>query len=172
MKPLKSEISDLVGEAPSIQHQEWWAYRIGWTLMALILLAGLLGVWGQGVVSRAEVTSPDGRLEVSYERFVRNQAATTLEIRFPPRVAEQGTIHLFINQNYLTAHDVDAITPDPESVTVQGKDFVYEFQVHKDSPLTVSLDLHTDVDSGMGRLEAVFRGGSTGEVHFGQIVYP
>jgi hypothetical protein len=45
----KSDIADLVGESPSFQRREWRVDRVGWVVMALILVAGLVGVWGAGV---------------------------------------------------------------------------------------------------------------------------
>lgn len=171
-KLRETDISRLVGEHHHVQHREWWAYRIGWFLMALILLAGLFGIWGQGGISRVDATSPEGNMKVSYERFLRNDAATTVDVMFPPGMAEQGTIRLSINQDYINSHTVDAITPEPESVTVHEEDIVYEFEAHPDSVLTVGLDLHPDMSGGMGTLDARFQGDSAGKVQFGQLVYP
>ena len=58
-----------IDEDMDFQHKEWIAERWGWRIMALVLLAGLLGLFGQGPLSDKTVQS--GSLLVQYGRFER-----------------------------------------------------------------------------------------------------
>ncbi len=165
-----SDIADLIDENPSAQRREWVVNRIAWAGMALIVAAGLAGVWGGGVSSQARTTGADGRLQVDYERFVRNLGETTLQVRFPPGSAREGSIRLSISQEYLSENEIMATTPEPDTVTAEGDRLVYEFPVRGNGPLTVTFDLRPT--SGMGMLDATVGGSSADPAHFRQLVYP
>ncbi|CAM3008143.1 hypothetical protein SAXI111661_13580 [Saccharomonospora xinjiangensis] len=156
---------------PSFQRREWLLNRVGWALMALVVLAGLAGVWGGGGLgSQAQAASADGRMRVDYERFVRNLGETTVQIRFAPGSARDGMIRLSVSQEYLSQNEVMATTPDPDTIVADNGSLVYTFPVRGDSPLTVTFDLRPT--SGMGMLDATVGGASVGPVRFRQVVYP
>lgn len=94
MRLEKSDIADLISEQPSFQVREWWIDRVGWVVMGLIVVAGLVGVWGGGLVGGARVSADDGGMSVSYDRFVRNLGESTLIAEFPPGSAEEGSVSL------------------------------------------------------------------------------
>ena len=62
--------------------REWWAERIGWVAISIILIAALLGAFGPGPLSHREAASDDGRLRVDYYRVQRYAAPAELRIRF------------------------------------------------------------------------------------------
>ena len=66
-----------INEDIEFQKKEWnWA-RLGWVLMLIIALAGLLGLFGQGPLSKS--TARAGGIEVEYERcaqFLRDSTET------------------------------------------------------------------------------------------------
>jgi hypothetical protein len=72
VRSSRSDIAELVGESLSLQRREWRVDRVGWVVMGLILVAGLLGVWGGGLLGSVTATGSDGRVLVDYDRFVRN----------------------------------------------------------------------------------------------------
>ena len=53
----------------SFQHREWRRERIGWVVIGLILLAGLLGLFGHHPFARATSQTAKGQLTVEYDRF-------------------------------------------------------------------------------------------------------
>ena len=75
------------------QRREWRIERVGWVLMAGLLLAGLLGLLGDGPLSRATAGSA-GALSVEYDRLQR--AAAPYEYRFEvdPSLAREGQLRL------------------------------------------------------------------------------
>jgi hypothetical protein len=67
------------------QRRMWAVQRIGWAVMALVVLAGLLGLFGPGPLSSATAGKEEGPLLVEgYERFVRFRIPTTLQVRLDP----------------------------------------------------------------------------------------
>jgi hypothetical protein len=56
------------------QRRVWRVQRIGWLIIAAVIVAALLGVFGGGPLSRAAVQGDGLRLE--YERFARLQQST------------------------------------------------------------------------------------------------
>ncbi|MER7113349.1 hypothetical protein ABT332_02530 [Saccharomonospora azurea] len=165
-----SDVADVIDERPAFQRREWRVNRVAWVGLVLILLAGLAGLWGGGALGQARVTGADGRLQVDYDRFVRNLGESTLQVRFPPGSAHEGSIRLSLSQDYLADNEVMATTPDPMSVTAEGDRLVYEFGVRGDGPLTVTFDLRPN--SGLGVLEATVGGTSAKPVRIRQLVYP
>ena len=166
----RSDIADLIGESPSSQHREWVLNRLVQAVLTVIVLAGLAGAWGEGVSSEVEATGADGRLRVTYERFVRNLGQTRLQVRFPPGSAQQGSIRLFITQDYLADNEITTVTPDADTVTADGDRLVYEFPVPNGGPLTVTFDLRPN--SGLGVLNATVGGSTVDSVQLWQLVYP
>jgi hypothetical protein len=170
VRPSKSDIADLVGESPSFQRREWRVDRVGWVVMALILVAGLVGVWGGGLLGNVTATGSDGRVSVDYDRFVRNLGQSSLIVTFPPGSAEQGAISMSIDQQYLTANEVESTTPEPDSVTARNGRFVFEFPAADDTALTARFDLRPN--SGAGVRTATIESDSGDPVRLWQFVYP
>lgn len=142
----RTEGADTVGEVPGLQRREWRIERIGWVLMAAVVIAGLLGVWGHGPLSSAEARS--GRLAVTYERFTRNVGQSELIVRAAPGSAEGGLIRVRISQDYLATNQVQAITPEPASTEAAAGDLVFEFPAKDQSGLVLRID--TRPTGGMG----------------------
>ncbi|SFB19519.1 hypothetical protein SAMN05216266_10642 [Amycolatopsis marina] len=170
MRLEKSDVADLVGEQPRFQVREWRIDRGGWVVMFLIVLAGLLGLWGGGPLGEATVSAGDGSMSVSYDRFVRNLGESTLIAEFPPGSAEADSVSLAVDQAYLTSNQVQSITPEPDTVTARNGRFVYEFPAAADTSLTVRFDLRPS--SGAGVRTATIESGSGGQARLWQFVYP
>ena len=63
----------------------WALQRIGWAVMALVVLVGLVGLFGTGPLSRATAGEEEAPLFVEeYERFARFMLPTTLRVRLDP----------------------------------------------------------------------------------------
>lgn len=152
------------------QRRSWTVQRVSWIVMLLIAAAGLLGVFGGGVV--ADATAGDrNELLVDYERLVRMSGAEKLAISFGERAPRAGaTVSLWLDREWLSRHKVHAIVPEPESTSVSADRVTYHFTAKPGAPPSkVEFDLET-MAFGSIRGKAGIPGGST--VTFNQFSYP
>src|SRR4051795_7967085 len=70
-------------EDMKLQSRVWQAERIGWIVMAFLVLAGLFGTFSHGLLSNTMAVSGDSNLSVDYERFSHKTARTQFAISLP-----------------------------------------------------------------------------------------
>jgi hypothetical protein len=155
----------LLGENLPFQRREWRVQRFAWWLLGAFVLAAALGLFGNGVLSHAEVRSPDGSLAIGYERFLRSGRTMRLVVE----VSGTGALELHVNREYFENLKIDRITPEPESVAVGADDVRLTFAAGPAGGRTILFDaepLH------MGRYQAAFGlAPGTAAVQFRQLVY-
>lgn len=150
------------------QKKEWKAEQFGWILMALLLLAALLGLFGGGPLSQASADSET--LSIDYHRFTRYQSPTQLRITAGPGAVSEGTVRLEIDQDYINSFNVQNVLPEPESVEVMSDTYIYTFTVNDpDQSMEIIFDLESDkIGTIAGSLG--LEGGQ--DVRISHLVYP
>jgi hypothetical protein len=74
-------INDLeIAEDYEFQKRLWIVQRVGWVVMGLLSLAGLLGLLGAGLFSQTKAGQPSDPLWLEYERFERFQSPVQLKV--------------------------------------------------------------------------------------------
>jgi len=112
------------------QRREWRVQRIGWLLMALLICAALLGVFGGGgLLTGASDSAAGGAAKISYQRFARLSAPASLKVRFPESAVQNGMLQVAVERDYIEGVQIEHITPEPESVEVTADAIVYTFAV-------------------------------------------
>lgn len=91
----------------------WRVERLAWTVGALLLGATVLGVFGDGPLSRTAAGSTRA-LSVEYDRLLRSSAPAEYRFRAHPSIASAGVIHLRLDQNLVDQMELESITPAPE----------------------------------------------------------
>lgn len=164
-------VGDLeISESVQFQEREWKVQRIAWTLLALLVLLALAGLFGTGPLSSASVADADGALTVGYERFIRHDGRSTLSIDVTGDQASNNEIEVWLSNDYVDAFEVQNVTPQPADVISAGDRTIYVFAIDDPtSMLSVSFSLRPD-DMGRVSGEAGVTGGPT--VSFDQISYP
>ncbi|HWE77462.1 MAG TPA: hypothetical protein VG270_02975 [Pseudolabrys sp.] len=81
-----------VREDMAFQRRSWMVERAGWVLLAVIALAGLTGVLGNGPLSWAHASA--GALSVSYERFQRATKSSAFVFDVTQQTGDEITLHL------------------------------------------------------------------------------
>ena len=162
-------VGDLeVGQDLDFQRREWAVQRLGWAVVALILVAALLGLLGPGPLSRG--TAEEGPLRVGYQRFERKHAPTKLRIAAAPGAAPQGQLRLWLDRRYLAGVEVQQIEPEPDRVEVAGDRVVFTFEVAEpDRPSEVVVPLEHDA-WGVKTARVGLVDGP--DLAFRQVVYP
>ena len=115
---------------PAFQRREWVIQRIAWVLMGVILLAALLGLFGDGPLSHASARSPDGRIRVAYERFLRNHAPGEFSVFVEPGAVDaDGRVRVWLARDYLESVRLKEVVPAPEAVAVAPERTLWTFHV-------------------------------------------
>lgn len=134
-----------IGDDLAFQRRVWTAERIGWVVIALVLLAGGLGLLGSaGPLNR--VTADDGgMLRVEYARFARHSAPTELQMTLGPSATTQELVRIAVSREYLEAVEVARLLPEPSDVELTAEEFVYVFPVaEQGKPLTITFALEPE----------------------------
>jgi hypothetical protein len=156
-----------VDEDPAFQQRDWRVQRVGWAVLAMILAAGLAGLFGSGPLSNATVSAGDA-LRVQYERFVRHGGQTALTVRVAS--VEPGPLQVTIGREYLAAFHVRQILPAPVRVQAGDSDLVYTFEgPGQPGPVELKFFMQPEsLGSHAGRLSA----GRGATVTLRQFTYP
>ena len=128
---------------PGFVRGQWIAQRAGWVLMALFLLAAIVGLLGSGPLSRDTVSSSSDDVTVSaeYERWTRRKSPQELRVTVEAPNAQGDRLRLTINGDLLDSVELISVSPQPESTTFGADGQTYEWPVEDWSePLTVSFD--------------------------------
>lgn len=114
-----------VTEDRSWQEKFWTSQRVGWVLMALLILAAITGLTGMGgPLASAKAKLGGGTIE--YPRITRWQADDQLEVRLDPTSA--GSTELTLSPQFVQLFAISSIQPEPKDVraTTAGHRFTFE----------------------------------------------
>lgn len=144
------------------------AEKIAFAVLVLFIVAGIAGVFGDGPLSEAAVTSDDGQMRVQYQRFCRRQAQQLIDITFPTQPGARQA-QLSIGGDYLHRVQITEIFPHPlESSRHESGQLSFATD-GSGEPMTVRLHLEAQ---HAGLQEAHFSAGRQLQARFKQIVYP
>jgi hypothetical protein len=147
---------------------EWTAQRVAWAVLAALLLAALLGVFGGGPLARAEARGADG-LAVRYERFSRARCPETLTVLLPADAGGGRTLR--ISAALLDGVRLLDVSPPPARVRWNGEErvFVFDAEPGADGPLRIAFRLEP---TRAGRLVGWMAAGAGAPVEIGKLVHP
>lgn len=132
-----------VAQDLEFQRREWRVQRIAWAAMALVLLAGLVGLLGSDPLAHASAEA-DG-LTVQYARIVRDHAPFELQFRLAPGTADSGQVDLWIDRALLSKAEIQRIVPQPDSERSDADRVVFTVAVadpNAPAAVIVGLDPH------------------------------
>jgi hypothetical protein len=156
-----------VEDTYALQHQEWRIQRLGWTLMAVFLLAGLIGLLGQGWSNRASAESD--ALSVTFERVLRRHDGSTLTVIVDGRSAA-SPVELRFNKKFMAGITIDRVVPVPTEVPVPDG-VAFRFGSQLDDALMTRIDMSYEATEGGLRRGRIDIDGGDG-VSFVQYVLP
>lgn len=163
-KPRDLDIED----DEQFARREALAERVGWVLVALALLAALLGLFANGPLSHRSVESDN--VLVRYQRFGRNQGNTSLEVEARATAATDGKVEVWVSQTFLESYDLEDVSPEPESTTTRSGGLVFAFPVEgTDTPVRVTFSLRPEHS---GRHHGAVAVADGRPATFSQFVYP
>lgn len=112
------------------QRRAWIIQRVGWLLMALLILAALLGLTGNdGLLADGHAESSDGTLKIDYRRLARKASPSDIRISLQAEAIEGDQVRLWVAQGFFDGFQVENVVPEPESVAVDDERVLYTFAV-------------------------------------------
>jgi hypothetical protein len=152
------------------QRRAWMAQRVGWVLMAFVVLAAAVGLLGSGPLSHARAALP-GLMTVEYERFARFETSETLTVRLDSAATAGEVVRVSLSRDFLDAAKIETVLPPPARVESAAGRLIYVFAVAEPrAPMTVAFTFEPQeigVHAGVVRLES-----RDASIAFRQLVYP
>ncbi len=109
---------------------QFFAERVGWCLMFLMLVFALIGGFGRGWISRAAASSEDDTLQIQYERFGRLNADCELRV---VAKATDDTVRLRFDRAFIESVRLEAFTPQFESSVLERDGVTFDFKSADDA---------------------------------------
>lgn len=159
-----------IDQDPDAQRHHWIAERVGWTVITLVILAALLGLFGSGWLSEASVGTPDGALRLEYSRFARFLAPTKLRLHLGPDVIHKGTVSISLNRDYIEAAQIQRILPPPDAVEAGADRLTYVLRI-SDAGGPTAVTIHLEPDR-FGSLSGQIGLAGHEPLRFDQFIYP
>lgn len=148
--------------------REATAERVGWVVMAVAVVAALLGLFSNGPLSQRSAEADNLRLR--YQRFGRNEGRTSLEVEAPASAAADGKVEVWVAQDFLEGYDLEDVQPEPESTSTRAGGVVFAFAVDDtETPVKATLSLRPEQT---GRHRGAVAVGNGRPATFTQFVYP
>jgi hypothetical protein len=145
----------------------WLIQRIGWAAMAALVIAGGLGVFGNGILSSASIRPESNGPRLEYQRFIRNETPSVLNFYLKP--APDGTLRVWVSRDYLKTMELQGADPPPKHSEVAADRVRFEFQGSTDGKAAL-VSLYYKPRS-VGAVQGAAGAGDT-EFQFFQFVYP
>jgi hypothetical protein len=158
------------GQDLDFQRREWAAQRVGWIVLALLIVAALAGLLGDGPLSRTQAASHDGALRLQFDRFARVGATTMLRLRFRPAHNGDGNHRIWLQGGYQEATRIREVSPTPDHVEDDRGRVVYVFRAFQPERSTEVAFYVQPRNPGLqsGRIGVV----DGASVAFRQFIYP
>lgn len=123
---IAAQVALGIESAPEFHEHTYRVQRASWIVMAMLMLAGLGGLFGGGPLSDAERGLDAGGLRVNYSRFARVGAPDVMRVSVPTR-SDADAFVLLLDRAYLDRVRLDAMTPAPAVVAVADERVRYVF---------------------------------------------
>ena len=155
---------------------EWRLQRVGWVVIALAMVLAVAGLFGGGFLSQATARHQGEGYEIvlEYPRFGRAESnlAMDLEVIAPGREASQ--VEARLSGEFVEKTTITAISPEPESQSVDGDAIVFTWEVEDWSePLVVRFEYEgRDWRVISGRFDLAAGDDSLGSLTFDQFLFP
>ena len=153
-----------IDEALTFQRRFARVQRVAWWLLALVPVAAVAGLFGDGLFSAATAGSARAGGTVTYERSARLTADTELELELsrPAR-----TTDVAISRSFLDRYATSEVRPEPLRVSTSADAVVFTFATAPAGRVTFTLQPDA-IGSSSGTV--TIAGGTP--VHVEQLVLP
>lgn len=118
-----------IDEDMQFQRMSWAFQRVGWVAMLLVIIAGLLGIFGgDGALNAASLGGEGSLLHVTYGPFARVISPMDLHVRMRGGNGVDE-MRIWISREYLDEMEIQTLEPEPEAVEVTTDRLIYTFRL-------------------------------------------
>jgi hypothetical protein len=103
--------------------------QIAWTLIGLLIIAGLLGIFGRGPLSKIRIRSDTGAATLEYERFARYKTPATLKLFINGSTSSRGEVTVSVSRTLLETIKIEQTAPTPVAVRAESRGMLLDFSV-------------------------------------------
>jgi len=169
---------------PLYQERMWTIERIGWAIMAAVLFAAAVGLFGHGPLSKTVIvmstsgepsqaaSEPPLVTRITFDRYLRLDSPSVIhisEVSAPDSVHEvERTLSLWLSMDYLATVELGHMTPRPDAEQFGAGGVTYRFHV-RDGTATIVVPFKAvkiGLVSGLARLN------DAPPIPLGHFVYP
>ena len=99
---------------PGVRDGQYIAQRIGWLLIAAVIVLALLGLFGDGPLSRAKATSSSEgiSIELEYQRFARSRSPQELRVTIDAPNATADTVAVAFSDRLASGVQITGTSPE------------------------------------------------------------
>lgn len=123
------------------QKREWAIQPIAWIILYLFLIAIALGLTGSGPLSKAVAGSPEGAVQMEYDRFMRRQSPNSLHMTTQ---STSNTVRIMLDSRYVKQIQIRKITPEPEQVISEGDETTFIFNAVPSKPMHADFQIRSE----------------------------
>ena len=113
----------------TFHRHEWLVQRTGWALLAVFIIAGCAGVFGNGPLSHRTLHLTGGTLDI--DRFVRREASSEWTLRDLASPGPQAELVVRVSADFVERYRVVSIVPEPRDEALDGADVVFRFDANR-----------------------------------------
>ncbi len=103
---------------PDFRRRERAMLRAGRAVLWIVIAAAVAGLFGDGLVSHAETTTPNGDIHLRFERITRAGVDTRLHLQFAAEAQAPTTFTLWIDRQAFERMQAVRITPQPVAMSL------------------------------------------------------
>jgi hypothetical protein len=159
-----------VSEDIGFEQRFWKIERIGWAVMAMVIVCALAGLLGPGPLSKQRRADATGSISAEYNRFDRYQAPTMLRLMVPTNLVENGEVRVSLSAGFVDSIELQHVDPTPEHVETTGDEMTFVF-LAPDIAQNASIVFHYQPNR-FGRTPATVAVGKNTMLHLSQFFYP
>lgn len=167
MKKHNQELE--IDEDIKLESRNWAVERVAWVLMALVVLAALLGFTGNGGlkgINQMTAGSQAQGITVEYERYLRRKAPSELKVTLYA-AAISPEKELQFSKEFYEKVQVEQVVPEPSKVYTHEQGITYTFS---EAGATTSILFYLKPKQ-MGNLELSLKADGR-SLTISQFVYP
>jgi hypothetical protein len=142
--------------------------KVAWTIMTLMLTAGLAGMLGRGPLSKGTARAGSD-MEVRYERIARNKTPAVVEVKLNGVPASGKTVRVRLEGDLFARGHISRIVPQPKAWKPVRNGAELEFASLGSIPAAIGI-VQEPASPGHLWNRITVEGGSS--VTFNQIVLP